>query len=185
MHEITLKAYVSFDELIRELERQGFKLKESFSLKDSYYVPDHWDTKAMMGLELYAKTVILREYDAGQCRLLIKEKVYDEHEHILSQKESVNEIGNFEETETVLKEQGYRLWKQMKDDCFIYDDQKIKLIVQKLANDLVFVEFEAEARDEGHHFDSVEEMTEVLRTYHLSLDFSDCFVRKIEFIDAF
>lgn len=182
--EITLKYKGNLDEAISELSDKGFKRIEAFRLEDTYYIHESTVSDALNRLEFLKKTVIIRKTSDGEASLLIKRKQFDEKEQITQQQEDCFKFADEHTAHQLLSALNFSPWIKCIDFCQVMSDGKLTLIVQDIGNDFIFIEAECFSKDGINQF-TMPELINVFNQYELNADFSDYFVKKIDYLVRF
>lgn len=179
-NEITVKVMCSKDELIKSLEKQGFKVNKLFSIDDYYYIPSSIDIQNMTTREILSKAIILRNIiDDGKIiqKITFKIKIIADNGDIINQKSVNCEVLNIEDAKQLFKSLGYYEIMNIKENDIVYCKNKFELAIKLIENSDILIEIETEPNTK---WDSVEKIKTIISEIDIPIEKGQYFIKKAE-----
>lgn len=180
--EITVLVNSSYDDLKNELEKNGFKIKEEYELKDCYMINDDIDLSQLSKLEILQKCILVRDIVNIKKELLYKYKKYASNGDIIEQGKVECPVFDIDKAINFMKSINYKELFKIYDKCIVYANEETELIVQLVNDKYIFIEMEAECEHINRRYNSIDELKEDLNRYNLPINNSNYFVKKAELI---
>ncbi|MEC6747394.1 CYTH domain-containing protein [Marinilactibacillus sp. XAAS-LB27] len=182
--EVTVLVTVNYKDLHNVLIQKGFKKMESFELEDYYYQKENMDFSKMSRMELLSKTLILRCVNRVSSKLIVKNKVMDA-EKILSQSEVSCDVASYQDAKNLLEALDFKQWVHLRNECSVYSNNTLSLIVQNVNSKYLFIEIEFQSNDGVNQFEDLAELTEALKRYGLPINTNNLFIKKLDYVFNF
>ena len=175
-NEITVKVNGSFDEVIKILVSNGFKITDKFSCEDIYFIPKEIDINKMAIRDIIKNAVIIRSVRKDKV-LVFKKKEIDKDGNIISQEKIECDILNIEDAKRFIKAIGYKEIMEIAEDDVCYSKDGFGLILKNVRNGDNLIEVETK-EEEGLKL--VEDLKKKMLELNLPIDTSNFFVKKAE-----
>ncbi len=179
-NEITVMVKCDYMTLHRQLIDNGFKIKEEYTLNDSYMVNKDVNIYNMDNLEILKKCILVRSINGIKKVLLYKYKEFDSDGSIIKQGEVECPIEDINKAISFMNAINYKELFEIKDKCIVYANDKTELIVQLVNDEYIFIEMEDECAHINKKYSSIDELKEDIKSYNFSVDYSNFFVKKAE-----
>lgn len=181
-NEITVKVRTNLDELYKLLEEKGFHLVYTFSLDDTYFVPEDLDMENMKVRDIVAKAVLTRyivRYDTGKItqKITFKKKEINENGEILSQEATDCEVLEIEDAKKLLTAIGYKEILRVKENDSVYEKYGFQLSVKDISGGDILIEAEI---GENDGISTIEELKQKMIEEEIPIFTDDFFVKKAE-----
>ena len=180
--EITVLVKSSYVDLKKELEKNGFEIKEEFELKDNYMVHNGVNLLNLSKLEILQNCILVRDIVSIKKELLYKYKKYGDNGDILEQGKIECPITDIDKAIEFMGAINYRTILNIYSKCIVYANKESELVVQLVNHKYIFIEMESECRYIERKYESVEELKNDLNRYLLPIDTSNYFVKKAELL---
>lgn len=179
-NEITVRATCSLDQLEKEIKDFGFIENNRYYFSDIFLIPNEVDILKESTRDILKKAVLLREgkgitTNKNSKKIVFKKKVINEKGEILSQSAERCRIEDIQDAKNLFLAIGYKeLMKTMElHIAYIMDDTL--LVIKDTENMGIVLEIETNEK-----YNTIEELTKLLRSMKLSVDLSNLFVKKAE-----
>lgn len=178
--EICVKCLKTKDEVVEDLKKQGFEIKEDFVLDDIYYVKKEKNISLDNSNELLSNYVLLRQAaHRNAIYFQLKEKQFDESGNILSQSSCKCEITDKEKGITFIENLGYKELLKLKDHNILMSNGKNEIYIQDVENLGVYLEMEQKnIHTDNNNGKNIDEMINNLNSYNIDIDQNNYFVKK-------
>lgn len=180
--EITVLVNTTYDELKKELEKNGFQIKDEYELKDDYMINKNLDLSKLSKLEILQNCILVRDIVNIKKVLLYKYKKFASNGDILEQGKIECPVTDIDKAIKFMETIDYRKIFNIYDKCVVYANEETELIVQLVNNKYIFIEMESECEYINRKYESLEELKDDLNRYNLPIDTSNYFVKKAEII---
>jgi len=177
-NEITVRVICSKDELINTLKNEGFSEGESFTLDDSYFIPNDIDINKYSVREILSKAVIIRHIVDGEKvvqKITFKIKDINKDGEIVRQKAINCSVLDTNEAKDLLKAIGYYEIMNIKEKDTIFNKDNFKLILKFIENRNILIEIETNSE-----YDTIEKLKDKLKEFRLPIESNTYFVKKAE-----
>lgn len=179
-NEITIKVISSKDELIKHLEKQGFKAGRKFSLDDYYYIPSSLNIDNMSTRDILSKAIILR-YIVNEGKVIqkiaYKIKNIADNGDIISQSAINCDIQNIDDAKKIFEALNYYEIMNIKENDIVYYKDKLELAIKFIKNSDILIEIETEPNTE---WDTIENIKKIISRIDLPIEKDNYFVKKAE-----
>lgn len=175
-NEITVKVNGSFDEVIKILVSNEFKITDEFSCEDTYFIPKEIDINKMAIRDIIKNAVIVRSVRKDKV-LVFKKKEIDKDGNIISQEKIECDILNIEDAKRFIEAIGYKEIMEIAEDDVCYSKNGLVLILKNVRNGDNLIEVETK-EEEG--LKTVEDLKKKMLELNLPIDTSNFFVKKAE-----
>jgi predicted adenylyl cyclase CyaB len=180
-NEITVEVDTDVNSLINLIEGQGFKLKETYDLKDVYLINKNDkedDYLAMLNNCILIRDII--EENKETKMVTYKYKEYNDKKEITKQGKIKVKIDNDENMIDILERVGFEELIKINDHLMVYSTDKDELIIQCVNDKHIYIEIESECDYADRIYSSIDEMKEVISKYNIPIKGNDYFVKKAE-----
>lgn len=175
-NEITVKVNGSFDEVIKILVSNEFKITDKFSLEDVYLIPKKMNIKKLSIRDILKEAIIIR--NVGRCKVLVfKKKEIDKDGNIISQEKIECDILNIEDAKRFIEAIGYKEIMEIVEDDVCYSKGGFGLILKNVRNGDNLIEVETIDED---GLRTVEDLKKKMLELNLPIDTSNFFIKKAE-----
>jgi len=180
--EITVLVKGTYNDLKKELEKNGFQIKEEYELRDDYMINNNIDLSKLSKLEILQNCILVRDIVNIKKELLYKYKKYASNGDILEQGKVECPVMDIDKAVKFMESINYKKIFNIYDKCIVYANRETELVVQLVNDKYIFIEMESECELIDKKYESVEELKKDLNRYNLPIDNSNYFVKKAELI---
>ncbi len=180
--EITVLVKSDYDTLKKELEQNGFVIKEQFVLRDIYLLNNKINISNMDSLDILKNCVLVREVIGIEMELVYKYKKYDNNGDILEQGKVECPITDVKKAIQFMDAIEYKELFIINDKCIVFANDRTELMVQLVNNKYIFIEMEAKCKYIDKVYANIDGLKEDICSFILSIDISKFFVKKDEII---
>lgn len=180
--EITVLVNSNYDDLKKELEKNGFQVKEEYEIKDDYMINSNIDLSNLSKLEILKNCILVRDIVNIKKELLYKYKKYASNGDILEQGKVECPVIDIKKAIKFMESINYKILFNIYDKCIVYANEETELVVQFVNDKYIFIEMESVCEYIKRKYESVEELKKDLNRYNLPIDNSNYFVKKAELI---
>ena len=146
--EITVQVFSTIEDVVSQLKKQGFKLKEKFVLKDYYFTNFYkQDLKNKTYKELIENSVLVRNVfynEQEKTQLIFKNKNIDKDGNVLSEEKLCTKVDNFEVALKIFNTAKFNNWCSLIQNVVVYKNGETEMCVQNVEGLGVFIEYEEE-----------------------------------------
>lgn len=165
-NEITVLVSDSFEKLHNSLISNNFKVVDKYVANDIYMIDKNIDLSKFDSLEILKKCAIVREITGYTKVLLYKHKEYNENGDILVNGKIECPIEDINKGISFLEAINYQKLIEIHDECTVYVNNEIELIVQYVNDKYLLFEVEEECRNINKVFSSIDEIKDVINKYN-------------------
>ena len=181
--EITVEVYNDLKTIDKLLKEKGFFVNRKETLNDFYYTNFKLEElKNMKYSQLIKNSFFVRNVKGVNYEeffLCYKNKVIDENENVISEEKIKSHIDNLENILQILNFANITNWCNLKQDMFIYSNNKVEFAVQIVENLGIFIEFEENDDMLGWaEIEKINYMVNYLKSLGLNLG-DDFFCKKV------
>ena len=181
-NEITLKIIGKIEDFKKNLIEKGYETSGNFILYDVYMIPKNLDIQRMTIRDIISKSIIIRKVDDfynNEIRndVVYKTKEYDENGDIISQNSIRMRIMDPNDGIKLFESIGYKKLMIITEEDFVYSNGDISIATKNIKDGDNLIEVEARFNTK---YSTLDELKKYLKNEKLSLDFSNCFVKKAE-----
>lgn len=179
--EITVEVDCTLDELICIIENKGFKLKETYDLKDIYLINKNEEKSDY--LTMLSNCVLIRdiiEENKETKMLTYKYKEYNDKKEIIKQGKVNVKIDDIENSKLLFENLGFEELIRINDHMLVYATDKDEFVIQSVNNKHIYIEIEDKCNYANRFYDSVDEMKNVIITNNIPIKNNNFFVKKAE-----
>ena len=178
--EICVKSLQTKDEVVENLKKQGFEIKEDFILDDIYYVKKDKNISLDNSNELLSNYVLLRQAaHRNAIYFQLKEKNFDEQGNIISQSSCKCDVLDKEKAIVFIENLGYKKLLKLKDHNILMSNGKNEIYIQDVENLGVYLEMEQKnIHSDNDNGKDIDEMINNLNSYNINIDKNNYFVKK-------
>lgn len=179
--EITVEVDCTLEELIRIIENKGFKLKETYDLKDIYLI--NKNEKKSDYLTMLSNCVLIRdiiEENKETKMLTYKYKKYNDKKEIIKQGKVNVKIDDIENSKILFENLGFEELIRINDHMLVYATDKDEFVIQNVNNKHIYIEIEDKCNYANRFYDSVDEMKSVIINNNIPIKNNNFFVKKAE-----
>ena len=180
--EITVLVKSTYNDLKKELEKNGFQIKEEYELRDDYMINNDIDLSKLSKLEILRNCILVRDIVNIEKELLYKYKKYASNGDILEQGKVECPVTDIDKAVKFMESINYKKIFNIYDKCIVFANRETELVVQLVNNKYIFIEMESECEHIDRKYESVEELKKDINRYNLPIDNSNYFVKKAELI---
>ncbi|MBQ4583715.1 MAG: hypothetical protein IJA94_02375 [Bacilli bacterium] len=180
--EITVLVKSTYNDLKKELEKNGFQIKEEYELRDDYMINNDIDLSKLSKLEILQNCILVRDIVNIKKELLYKYKKYASNGDILEQGKVECPVTDIDKAVKFMESINYKKIFNVYDKCIVFANRETELVVQLVNNKYIFIEMESECEHIDRKYESAEELMKDLSRYNLPIDNSNYFVKKAELI---
>lgn len=179
--EITVEVDCTLEELIRIIENKGFKLKETYDLKDIYLI--NKNEKRSDYLTMLSNCVLIRdiiEENKETKMLTYKYKKYNDKKEIIKQGKVNVKIDDIENSKLLFENLGFEELIRINDHMLVYATDKDEFVIQSVNNKHIYIEIEDKCNYANRFYNSVDEMKSVIINNNIPIKNNNFFVKKAE-----
>lgn len=179
--EITVEVDCTLEELIRIIENKGFKLKETYDLKDIYLINKNEERSDY--LTMLSNCVLIRdiiEENKETKMLTYKYKKYNDKKEIIKQGKVNVKIDDIENSKLLFENLGFEELIRINDHMLVYATDKDEFVIQSVNNKHIYIEIEDKCNYANRFYDSVDEMKNVIIDNNIPIKNNNFFVKKAE-----
>lgn len=179
--EITVEVDCTLDELIRIIENKGFKLKETYDLKDIYLINKNEGRSDY--LKMLSNCVLIRdiiEENKETKMLTYKYKKYNDKKEIIKQGKVNVKIDDIENSKLLFENLGFEELIRINDHMLVYATDKDEFVIQSVNNKHIYIEIEDKCNYANRFYNSVDEMKSVIINNNIPIKNNNFFVKKAE-----
>lgn len=140
--EITVQVFDTYENLVKKLKNQKFKITEQFYYNDIYMIPINIDIYKTNDYDILKKVVLLRNRNNNIFKLVHKEKKINNKEEIISEQKIECIIDNIENAKKILEKLGFKQLFIIKDKCTELSNGQLEILVQQIENQGIYIEIE-------------------------------------------
>lgn len=177
--EITVEVDTSLGDLIKLLETNGFQLKETYDLNDIYLINKNDKSEDL--LSMLGKCVIIRDMidaDKERITLTYKYKEYNEDKEITNQGKINSEINDIDSMKMLFEKLDFVELLRINDHLLVYANDTDELVIQNVNNKYIYIEIEDKCNFIDKHYDSIDEMKNVIKKYEIPIKENNYFAKK-------
>lgn len=178
--EITVLVTSDYNTLNKELEKNGFSIKEEYEINDDYMINNDIDFSKYSKLEILQKCILVRDMVNIKKELLYKYKKYAPNGDILEQGKVECPVSDTEKAINFMEAINYKKLFNIYDKCIVYANDETELVVQLVNDKYIFIEMETKCEYINKIYNNVEELKNDLNRYNLPIDNTNYFVKKAE-----
>lgn len=181
-NEITVKIKEKLDKFYQIIEEKGFKIRDEFSMNDTYFIPQNLNLDKMTTREILSKAILVREIEDKTFGKMIKKitfkiKNFDENGSILNQ-ESINcDVLDIEDAKNLLRAIGYREIMTIREDDVVYKNGQLELAIKDVKNGDKLIEVETE---ESEELNTIDKLIRKVNELDIPIYTDNYFVKKAE-----
>lgn len=142
--EITVQVFNDLGQIKQILDKNGFKLKSEYTLKD-YYISKH-SSSELLKMEYKAilnSSMLLREIPEDNEKVLIfKDKSIDKNGNVISEQKIRCKIENAQNALQIFNKAGLTCWNNLQQHISVYSNGEVEFAVQVVKDLGVFIEYE-------------------------------------------
>lgn len=179
--EITVEVDCTLEELIRIIENKGFKLKETYDLKDIYLINKNEEKSDY--LTMLSNCVLIRdiiEENKETKMLTYKYKKYNDKKEIIKQGKVNVKIDDIENLKILFENLGFEELIRINDHMLVYATDKDEFVIQSVNNKHIYIEIEDKCNYANRFYNSVDEMKSVIINNNIPIKNNNFFVKKAE-----
>lgn len=179
--EITVEVDCTLEELIRIIENKGFKLKETYDLKDIYLINKNEEKSDY--LTMLSNCGLIRdiiEENKETKMLTYKYKKYNDKKEIIKQGKVNVKIDDIENSKILFENLGFEELIRINDHMLVYATDKDEFVIQSVNNKHIYIEIEDKCNYANRFYDSVDEMKSVIINNNIPIKNNNFFVKKAE-----
>lgn len=179
--EITVEVDCTLDELICIIENKGFKLKETYDLKDIYLINKNEGRSDY--LKMLSNCVLIRdiiEENKETKMLTYKYKKYNDKKEIIKQGKVNVKIDDIENSKILFENLGFEELIRINDHMLVYATDKDEFAIQNVNNKHIYIEIEDKCNYANKFYNSVDEMKSVIINNNIPIKNNNFFVKKAE-----
>ncbi len=177
-NEVTVKVNCDYKTLDQDLLKMNFKIVKQFLVHDFYYAKKDTDFRNCDPYQLFNDSMIVREMVGMQKEIIHKYKEYDQNKNIINQVKTACTIESMDDGKKLLEAMGYELFLTIDDQCYVYSNEDIELIVQVIEEDEIYIELEDIPRHTHRVYQNIDQMIIAMNEVKIDFDHSDYFVKK-------
>lgn len=181
-NEITVKIKEKLDKFYQMIEEKGFKIRDEFSMNDTYFIPQNLNLDKMTTREILSKAILVREIEDKTFGKMIKKitfkiKNFDENGSILNQ-ESINcDVLDIEDAKNLLRAIGYQEIMCIREDDVVYKNGQLELAIKDVKNGDKLIEVETE---ESEELNTIDKLIRKVNELDIPIYTDNYFVKKAE-----
>lgn len=181
-NEITVKIKEKLDKFYQIIEEKGFKIRDEFSMNDTYFIPQNLNLDKMTTREILSKAILVREIEDKTFGKMIKKitfkiKNFDENGSILNQ-ESINcDVLDIEDAKNLLRAIGYQEIMCIREDDVVYKNGQLELAIKDVKNGDKLIEVETE---ESEELNTIDKLIRKVNELDIPIYTDNYFVKKAE-----
>ena len=182
-NEITVKVKGNINELYKNLEKQEFKIIDTFRLDDTYFIPKNLEIEKLTTREILTQAVIVREVIGTNPKriikvLLFKRKEFDEKGNILKQEKSECDVLEIEDAKNFMKAIGYKEIMRIIENDIAYGKNGFDLAIKNIENGDRLIE--SEILEDNQELNTIEKVKNKIEELGINIYTDNFFVKKAE-----
>lgn len=179
--ELCVKANVDFDKLIKIMNTKGFHIQEDFQMNDIYMIKDEIELSYDNRKNILNDYLLIRETVGKKIMLVLKHKVINNKNEIISQKSIKCPIVDVDKGYDFMKALNYKKIFELKDHNILLSNGKNEIYIQDVEGLGTYIEMEQNnLLLKNNNGNDIDEMIKILNGYDLPFDKSNYFVKKSE-----
>ena len=181
-NEITVLVKCDYETLKKELEKNGFQIKEEYELKDDYMINKDIDLSNLPTLEILKKCILVRNVVDKDKVLVYKYKKFAPNGDIIEQGKVQCPITDIEKGIEFMEAINYEKLIYIYDKNIVFANDEAELTVQLVNDKYIFIEMEAEGNYEDENYETIDDLKNKIQKFNLPVDYSNYFVKKAEIV---
>ncbi len=161
--ELTIQVLEDYDEVIRKIENQSYKLVEKYYMKDNYMIHKSINLN-IDNYDILKKCILIRNIvdDNPKNYLIYKDKSYDVNGKIVSQNKIKAKIESVEDVKKTLESVDHITLFEIENYSTVYKKDDTEIVIQKITDPSgIYIEIEATEEELLNNND--EEVKDILK----------------------
>lgn len=161
--ELTIQVLEDYDEVIRKIENQSYKLVEKYYMKDNYMIHKSINLN-IDNYDILKKCILIRNIvdDNPKNYLIYKDKSYDVNGKIVSQNKIKAKIESVEDVKKILESVDHITLFEIENYSTVYKKDDTEIVIQKITDPSgIYIEIEATEEELLNNND--EEVKDILK----------------------
>jgi len=161
--ELTIQVLEDYDEVIRKIENQSYKLVEKYYMKDYYMIHKSVNLN-IDNYDILKKCILIRNIidDNPKNYLIYKDKSYDVNGKIVSQNKIKAKIESVEDVKKILESVDHITLFEIENYSTVYKKDDTEIVIQKITDPSgIYIEIEATQEELLNNND--EEVKDILK----------------------
>lgn len=161
--ELTIQVLEDYDEIIRKIENQSYKLVEKYYMKDYYMIHKSINLN-IDNYDILKKCILIRNIvdDNPKNYLIYKDKSYDVNGKIVSQNKIKAKIESVEDVKKILESVDHITLFEIENYSTVYKKDDTEIVIQKITDPSgIYIEIEATEEELLNNND--EEVKDILK----------------------
>lgn len=161
--ELTIQVLEDYDEVIRKIENQSYKLVEKYYMKDYYMIHKSINLN-IDNYDILKKCILIRNIvdDNPKNYLIYKDKSYDVNGKIVSQNKIKAKIESIEDVKKILESVDHITLFEIENYSTVYKKDDTEIVIQKITDPSgIYIEIEATEEELLNNND--EEVKDILK----------------------
>ncbi len=180
--EITVEVSYTLKELIEILNKNNFKLKQTYDVNDIYMIDKNY-LKEKDPLKLLNHSLLLRHIilENREKKLITnKQKIYNDKKEIIKQSKIDLKVYSIKEAKDFFETINYQELIKINDHLLVYANKEDELCIQMVNDKHIYIEIENNCSFINKVYDNIEEMKKVFKKYNIKIKDNNYFVKKAE-----
>ena len=180
--EITVEVSYTLKELIEILNKNNFKLKQTYDVNDIYMIDKNY-LKEKDPLKLLNHSLLLRHIilENREKKLITnKQKIYNDKKEIIKQSKIDLKVYSIKEAKDFFETINYQELIKINDHLLVYANKEDELYIQMVNDKHIYIEIENNCSFINKVYDNIEEMKKVFKKYNIKIKDNNYFVKKAE-----
>lgn len=180
--EITVEVSYTLKELIEILNKNNFKLKQTYDVNDIYMIDKNY-LKEKDPLNLLNHSLLLRHIilENREKKLITnKQKIYNDKKEIIKQSKIDLKVYSIKEAKDFFETINYQELIKINDHLLVYANKEDELCIQMVNDKHIYIEIENNCSFINKVYDNIEEMKKVFKKYNIKIKDNNYFVKKAE-----
>lgn len=180
--EITVEVSCTLKELIEILNKNNFKLKQTYDVNDIYMIDKNY-LKEKDPLKLLNHSLLLRHIilENREKKLITnKQKIYNDKKEIIKQSKIDLKVYSIKEAKDFFETINYQELIKINDHLLVYANKEDELCIQMVNDKHIYIEIENNCSFINKVYDNIEEMKKVFKKYNIKIKDNNYFVKKAE-----
>ena len=180
--EITVEVSYTLKELIEILNKNNFKLKQTYDVNDIYMIDKNY-LKEKDPLKLLNHSLLLRHIilENREKKLITnKQKIYNYKKEIIKQSKIDLKVYSIKEAKDFFETINYQELIKINDHLLVYANKEDELCIQMVNDKHIYIEIENNCSFINKVYDNIEEMKKVFKKYNIKIKDNNYFVKKAE-----
>lgn len=177
-NEITVEIETTQEEILKELKRMGFSIKDEYDVNDIYMINKEID-KLSDPLICLKNCILLRKINNLEL-LTYKYKEYNDKREIIKQGKINCKIESVEKVKELFEAINYEEFIRINDHIIVVANETDEFAIESVNNKHCYIELEQNCDYIDKKYKNLDDMKNTLNRYNILFKNDDYFVKKAE-----